>query len=373
MATLKTLLDGWQAGVCWGKGGGGSAPPAPDPVATAQAQAAANKEAVRESALVNQINEVSPYGNLTYTGEIGSPDRTRTLTLTPDAQAQLEGQQSLANALTSFGNNTLVPQVQSAFDTPLSFDGAYALPSADELAASGSAVEQATFDRGLNLLQPEFDRQEDRLLSRLANQGIPQQTEAFGDAYQQFTSPRDQALENLALSSVSAGRAEQSRLAGMAQSLRQQGISETLTQRSQPINELAALLQGSPAIQNPQFTAPAQYQVAPPNIEGAIQNNYLGQMNAYNARQQSRGAALGGLFSAGGALGSAAIMASDRRLKRDIERISTLPSGLPVYRFKYLWDDIERIGVMAQDVLKVFPTAVLNIGRFYAVDYGRIG
>lgn len=372
MATLKNLLNGWQAGACWGKGGG-SAPPPPDPAATAQAQAAANKEAVRESALVNQINEVSPYGNLTYTGEIGSPDRTRTLTLTPDAQAQLEQQQSLASALTNFGNTTLVPQVQGAFTSPLSFDGLQALPTSDDLNSAATTVEQATFNRGLGLLQPEFDRQEDRLLSRLASQGIPQGTEAFNDAYQQYTSPRDQALENLALSAVTAGRSEQSRLAGLAQGLRQQGISETLTQRSQPINELAALLQGSPAIQNPQFAAPAQYQVAPPNIEGAIQNNYLGQLNAYNTRQQSNAAGLGGLFGLAGSLGAAAITKSDRRLKRDINRVGELPSGLPVYTFKYLWDDIERIGVMAQDVLKVFPTAVVNMGRYYAVDYGRVG
>lgn len=375
MRTLK-YLGGPLSGVCHGKGGG-SAPPAPDPAATAQAQAQANKEAVLESAKVNQINEVSPYGNLTYTGEIGSPERTRTLTLDPAQQQQLEGQRSLANALTSFGNNTLVPQVQSAFNAPLDFSGAYGSNTlfgagADaNLNAGAQAVERATFDRGLNLLQPEFDRQEDRLLSRLANQGIPQGTEAFGDAYQQFTSPRDQALENLALSAVGAGRNEQSRMINAGQALRQQDINEMLTQRSQPINELAALLQGAPAINNPQFGNPAQYQVAPGDIQGAIQNQYMGQMSAYNQGQANRSANLGGLFSLGGALGSAAIM-SDRRLKRDIEEIGALPSGLPVYRFKYIWDNIERVGVMAQDVLKVIPSAVINVGKFYAVDYGRL-
>lgn len=378
MAILKILENGWQSGVCWGKGGGGS-PPAPDPAATARAQAGANKEAVTESARVNQINEVSPYGNLTYSGEIGSPDRTRTLTLDPAQQAQLEGQRSLANALTNFGNNTLVPQVQSAFQNPLSFDGLQALPTSEDLNAAAGDVERATFERGLGLLQPEFDRQEDRLLSRLSSQGIPQGTEAFNDAYQQYTSPRDQALENLALSSVQAGRGEQSRLVGLAQGLRQQGISETLTQRSQPINELAALLQGAPAINNPQFAAPAQYNVNPADVQGAIQNQYMGQMNAYNQRQQGQQATMGGLFGLGGSLGAAAIanpaafsFLSDRRLKRDIEQVGALPSGLPVYRFKYLWDNIERIGVMAQDVLKVIPSAVVNVGEFYAVDYGRL-
>ena len=71
-------------------GGSSAAPAAPDPVATANAQAAANKEAVRESALVNQINQVTPYGTLKYTGEVGAPDRTATTTLSPAQQQMLD-------------------------------------------------------------------------------------------------------------------------------------------------------------------------------------------------------------------------------------------------------------------------------------------
>lgn len=50
-----------------------SAPAPPDPVKTAAAQAEANKEAVREAALMNQITQVTPYGTLTYSGSYDAP------------------------------------------------------------------------------------------------------------------------------------------------------------------------------------------------------------------------------------------------------------------------------------------------------------
>jgi hypothetical protein len=64
---------------------------------------------------------------------------------------------------------------------------------------------------------------------------------------------------------------------------------------------------------------------------------------------------------------------SDIRLKTDIELISRRPDGLGVYRFRYLWDVRTRIGLMAQEVLKVFPAAVSKDARgFLMVDYGRV-
>ena len=78
-----------------------------------------------------------------------------------------------------------------------------------------------------------------------------------------------------------------------------------------------------------------------------------------------------------GALGSTAallsIAFSDRRLKRDIEQIGELPSGLPWYRFRYVWGDDMREGVMADEAERVFPDAVVTIGGYKAVNYGAIG
>ena len=65
---------------------------------------------------------------------------------------------------------------------------------------------------------------------------------------------------------------------------------------------------------------------------------------------------------------------SDRRLKRDIERVGTHESGVGMFRFKYLWSDTPYIGVMAQDVVERFPEAVtVGPGGYMTVDYAALG
>jgi hypothetical protein len=65
---------------------------------------------------------------------------------------------------------------------------------------------------------------------------------------------------------------------------------------------------------------------------------------------------------------------SDRRLKTGIVRVAKLASGLSLYRFKYLWSDIEYVGVMAQEAREIMPAAVTEgADGFLRVDYARLG
>ncbi|MEP1585508.1 MAG: tail fiber domain-containing protein [Tateyamaria sp.] len=65
---------------------------------------------------------------------------------------------------------------------------------------------------------------------------------------------------------------------------------------------------------------------------------------------------------------------SDANLKTDIQKIGTTAYGLPLYNFRYIGGDQLFEGVMAQDVLKVVPEAVVQSAYgFYAVDYGMLG
>lgn len=65
---------------------------------------------------------------------------------------------------------------------------------------------------------------------------------------------------------------------------------------------------------------------------------------------------------------------SDLRLKTNIHRVGTTVLNLPLYSFEYRYKSGTYIGVMAQDVLKVEPSAV-SVGSdgFYRVDYKRLG
>ena len=65
---------------------------------------------------------------------------------------------------------------------------------------------------------------------------------------------------------------------------------------------------------------------------------------------------------------------SDIRLKTDIHRIGTTVLNLPLYSFEYKDKPGTYVGVMAQDVLKVKPSAVsIGSNGYYMVDYGKLG
>jgi hypothetical protein len=164
---------------------------------------------------------------------------------------------------------------------------------------------------------------------------------------------------------------------------RQQGVNEAMLQRQQPLAEFNAIRTGAMP-QMPTFTGVPQTQQANTNIAGIYSDNYNQQMAAYNAQNSQNNAFMGGLFGLGGSLlaapmtggGSVAgslFAMSDVRLKRDIQRIGSLASGLPVYSYRYLWSDAPQVGVMAHEARELFPDAVREFDGFLAVDYGKVG
>ena len=76
-------------------------PKPPDPMQTARQQQVFNREAQADAAQLGQPNQVTPWGTTTYSGEIGSPDRTQTVTLNPEDQARLGQERSIKSRLLS--------------------------------------------------------------------------------------------------------------------------------------------------------------------------------------------------------------------------------------------------------------------------------
>jgi polysaccharide biosynthesis/export protein len=65
---------------------------------------------------------------------------------------------------------------------------------------------------------------------------------------------------------------------------------------------------------------------------------------------------------------------SDVRVKRDITPIAKLENGLRLYRYRYAWSDTLYVGVLAQEVLEVAPSAVSRGADGYLrVNYARLG
>jgi hypothetical protein len=153
---------------------------------------------------------------------------------------------------------------------------------------------------------------------------------------------------------------------------RQQQIQEATYLRNLPLNDIAALLGTGGGVQNPTFNPFAQVGVAAPDYMGQVNSTFNAQQNQYNQAQANRSAGLGSIFGLAGSLGSAALMASDRRLKTNIVRIGELANGLATYVFTYIGDTVRHFGVMAQEALGIVPEAVGAIDGYYYVDYRKV-
>jgi hypothetical protein len=89
-----------------------------------------------------------------------------------------------------------------------------------------------------------------------------------------------------------------------------------------------------------------------------------------------KGGVFEALLKAGATAAQAAAMASDRRLKVDVEKVGEDADGLGRYRYRYVTDDPQaplREGVMADEVARLRPWALgPERGGFATVDYGAL-
>lgn len=330
------------------KGGGGSPPPQPDVDQLGERQAQ-----------LNRVSTYTPFGNAVYFG----PNRdSLRVDLSPAQQQILGGQQAIQQGMLSRGLS-----LQEYLPTePLSFEG---LPGqvtgVDINSGAANPFEQAIFQRQQNLLSPIFAEQREATMQDLANRGLPIAGEAYDNALDRLDRAQNAALTDAALGAVTQTADYGFRNAALQNQARVQGINERTALRGNQFNELAAILSGSP-VQMPQQQAATPVDVVGPALAG-----YQGQLNAYNQQQANRQSTFGNLLSLGGNIASAAIL-SDRRMKEHavpLRRHSKLPIDIHIFRYK---GGDTSIGVMAQDVEKVKPEAVIAINGIKHVDYGAL-
>lgn len=257
---------------------------------------------------LNQINQQTPFGSLTFSGD--PTNRTATTTLPPELMRlfglQTGNQQAAGQAAgqalggMNFGGPVFGGKA-GQFQAPNLGRGAQTggnnpfnllnmLPggvNADTFGQQRDQVSQATFDRAMNLLRPEYARQDRRREQDLANRGLPMSGEAYQVDRSNTARSRGETLNQLALSSVLAGGQEQSRMLGDILGTSQTGIGQAsanraqqfgealqghgaglasqnfnmqrnLMNRQQPMQEVLQLLGASSGMQQPQFFAPGQ-------------------------------------------------------------------------------------------------------------------
>lgn len=288
-----------------------SPPPAPD-----------YKGAAEQTAASQRVNQVTPYGSLTYSapssGNSADP-WTQTISLSPEQQQLLSQQNQLSLGLGALGQQGL-GYVQDTMNN---------LPNASDLPAQQINAGQTAQDAIMARLEPSFQRQEQQLQTRLANQGIAQGSEAYKNATSDFGQQRNDAMLQAALRGIDVG-----------QQARQQALQEQNYYTTQPINLLNAVRSGS-QVSNPTFgqTGPGA------NYAGAAAQQGQYDMNAYNQRVGQQNSMMGGLFGLGTA---GAMFLSDRRLKSNIVRVGDHPLGIGIYEYE-IFGQRQR-GVMADEV-----------------------
>lgn len=290
--------------------GGGGSPPAPvypaapDYTGAAQATAAGNKEAAIASVEANRVNQVTPYGNLTYSqigkSDAGNPLWQAKVTLSPDQQKLLDSQNAMSQGLADVGQKGVgyvADQLNNKFDWNT-------INQNTPAGQAGNEGWQRAYDAIMTRQNPQFVRDEDRLKTQLYNQGIREGTEAWGNAMDDLNRKRN----DFALAAQAQAGQEEGRQFGLDNTARQQAIQEQSFARNEPLNMLNAVRSGS-QVTNPNFVGvPQQATTAGPDYLGAAQAGYnaqMGQVNSQLAQQNAaaaqRGNTMNGLFGLAGA------------------------------------------------------------------------
>lgn len=322
------------------------APAPPDPAQTAGAQTAQNIGTAIAQQNLNNVNQVTPDGSLTYsqTGTYAHTD--------PNTGRVYDIPQYTAT-------QTLSDAQQGIYDTNKATEANLATLGRDQSARLGTllgapvdlsneAVEGRLMELGRARLDPALERRRESLRTSLSTQGIKEGSTAYDRAMARAMEGENDAYNSLMLQG------------------RGQAVQEALTARNQPINEISALMSGS-QVSMPQFVGTNPANIANVDRAGLEMSNYNARLANWQQQQANRQSVMGGLFG----LGSAAIM-SDVRLKTDIRRVGTTDGGLPVYTYRYKGRPEFHMGVMAQDVAEVMPQAVVPVGGFLAVDYAEV-
>lgn len=286
------------------------------------------------------------------------------------------------------------------------------LVGGDALSGAMKDAQQAAYKSATGYLDPQYANSQHDLEAKLANQGIPQGSEAWNRAMDEFNRGKTFAYGQAESNAVNQGNAAQDQLfrqglaahgaqfgenlqgAQFSNEVRQQLVNEgftkeqidnleaqhrfdnSMTMRNQDINELLLqqqnplqmyqALTGGGNVTPPNFTNTPSAGVNNTDLLQAIQQAYGGQLNAYNAQTgsaNSSNAAMASIIAA---------IICDRRLKKNIRMIGMHVVGVPLYEFEYLWGE-KAVGVMADELEVVKPEAIVHLPHGYkAVDYARL-
>lgn len=329
------------------------APAPPDPKETSAAQTGTSVSTAITNAMLGNVNQVTPDGTLTYdqTGNYNHydpytgksydvPTFTATQTLS-DTQQRLKDE----NDATS----------QNLAETANQQSGFFKDYLGEPIDLNNEETEARLYELGSKRLDPRFEREEAAMRTQLSNRGIMEGSEAFDRELEAFRQSKSDAYNQLIL----GGRG--------------QAVQEQLAERNQPINEISALLSQS-QVSQPNFIPTSMPSIPTTDNAGLINKNYDQRLNVWQQNQASSGGLFGSILGGVGKL-AGGWLASDERVKKDVEKVGKL-DGHSLYRYRYKdepGDAPKHVGVMAQETEKKRPDAVAEgHDGVKRVNYGQL-
>ena len=272
-------------------------PPPPDPQTTANAQTGSNINTAVANAIIGNVNQTTPTGSLRF-NQIGTttvdgreiPRYEAVTQLSPEQQKLYDTTMGVSQGTADLANQ-YVGRISDATSQPFNYDGAPAAPQYD------AAFRQQARDSIIARNQPNMDRDLEQLRSTLANQGIGLGSEAWSNAMSDY----GRGVNDFRLGADIQSGTEANNAFNLGAQTRDRWIAEQSNLRSQPINEVAALLGTGGGVQGPQFVQANSPAVAPTDIAGIYANDYQNRLLNYQIGQSGSNAATGGIFGLLGA------------------------------------------------------------------------
>jgi hypothetical protein len=225
------------------------------------------------NAVLNNTNQITPYGSLKYTETGGRympdgtwvPSFTATQTLSPEQQQIYDSQTALQQKALGQIAPGVLNNVNTAVNTPLTDNTTLRNQAYDALTARSNE---------------DLGRQLDAQKVQLANQGIQPGSEAYNRALEPFTRAITDASNQ---ATINAGN------------LAQQNLGTEQTIRNQPLQDYATLMGFGGGVTNPNYVNTPQSSIQPADLESPA-------IAQYQASQAQNAAGMGGMFGLGGSL-----------------------------------------------------------------------
>jgi hypothetical protein len=324
-----------------------------------------NSEAYRRAMDQFARNKTDAYNQATYSGiQAGSQEQSRLFGLAMGARQQGVGERTTQGQFA----NSAQAQAEAQAAARAGFGNQAQQQRFGQEQARGQFANEAQQQAyGQNREAAQFAN-EAQQLQYAQNEGQAQ----FGNMAQQQQYAQNAAQAAFGNMAQGQDYQQQAAQAAFNNNARQQQIQEATYLRNLPLNEISALMGAAGGVQAPNFEDFANTNVANTDYSGLVQNQFNNQMQLYQQQQAQKNAALGSIFGLAGSIGGAAMM-SDRRAKTGIKAIGKLANGLNTYVFNYIGSKVREFGVMADEVFKVSPSAVIiRPDGYLMVDYRKV-